>query len=385
MGYATPSGAAAIARAKDALRVCMLSAGATPPGTRSCPWQVQCRHLAPLALQRLQRRGAVWQTAGMLTRRLLLAAIPATAAVNAQAASDSFAGFLAGLRAEARRAGISAVTLDRALAGLSPNPKVLERDRHQPEFTMTWAQYRALVITDKRIDTGRIAVRDNRSLLSAVQAKYGVGPAVITGIWGLESGFGAQTGDFHVVEALATLAWDGRRASFFRPELMAALKILDHGDVTPARMTGSYAGAMGQPQFMPTSFLRYAVDFEGNGRRDIWTSRADVLGSIANYLAQSGWRAGETWGQAVAVPTAFATDATGRRPLADWVRLGVRPMDGSWRATADTVSAVLLPDGAAGAAFVVYPNFGAIRRYNPSDFYALAVGLLGDALVVQGS
>ncbi len=233
----------------------------------------------------------------MLTRRLLLSAIPAAA--KAQAASDSFAGFLAGLRAEARRAGISAVTLDRALAGLAPNAKVLERDRHQPEFTMTWAQYRALLITDKRIEAGRAAVRDNRALLSAVQARFGVGPAVVTGIWGLESSFGTQTGDFHVVDALATLAWDGRRAKFFRPELIAALKILDHGDVTPARMTGSYAGAMGQPQFMPTSFLRYAVDFEGNGRRDIWTNRADVLGSIANYLAQSGWRPGETWGQAV--------------------------------------------------------------------------------------
>ena len=214
----------------------------------------------------------------MLTRRLLLSALPLAATIKAQAATDSFAGFLAGLRADARRVGISAITLDRALAGLAPNAKVLERDRHQPEFTMTWAQYRALLITDKRIDAGRAAVRDNRALLSAVQARFGVGPAVVTGIWGLESSFGTQTGDFHVVDALATLAWDGRRASFFRPELIAALKILDHGDVTPTRMTGSYAGAMGQPQFMPTSFLRYAVDFEGNGKRDIWTSRADVPG-----------------------------------------------------------------------------------------------------------
>ncbi len=275
--------------------------------------------------------------------------------------------------------------MDRALAGLTPNAKVLERDRHQPEFTMTWAQYRALLITDKRIDAGRTAVRDNRSLLSAVQARFGVGPAVVTGIWGLESSFGTQTGDFHVVDALATLAWEGRRASFFRPELMAALKILDHGDVTPARMTGSYAGAMGQPQFMPTSFLRYAVDFEGNGRRDIWSNRADVLGSIANYLAQSGWRAGETWGQAVTLPAGFDVGVTGRegrRPLSEWTQRGVRPEASRWWAAAETSAAVLLPDGGTGEAFVVYPNFGAIRRYNPSDFYALAVGLLGDALVV---
>jgi len=321
----------------------------------------------------------------MLTRRLLLSALPLAATIKAQAATDSFAGFLAGLRADARRVGISAITLDRALAGLAPNAKVLERDRHQPEFTMTWAQYRALLITDKRIDAGRAAVRDNRTLLSAVQARFGVGPAVVTGIWGLESSFGTQTGDFHVVDALATLAWDGRRASFFRPELIAALKILDHGDVTPTRMTGSYAGAMGQPQFMPSSFLRYAVDFEGNGKRDIWTSRADVLGSIANYLAKSGWRPGETWGQAVTLPAGFDTTAIGRearRPLADWARQGVRPEAGRWWATAETSAAILLPDGAAGNAFVVYPNFAAIRRYNPSDFYALAVGLLGDSLVV---
>jgi membrane-bound lytic murein transglycosylase B len=321
----------------------------------------------------------------MLTRRLLLTALPATAATNAQAAPDSFAGFLAGLRAEARRAGISAVTLDRALAGLSPNPKVLERDRHQPEFTLSWAQYRAQLITDKRIDAGRTAVRDNRALLSAVETRFGAGPAVVTGIWGLESSFGTQTGDFHVVDALATLAWDGRRASFFRPELIAALKILDHGDVTPSRMTGSYAGAMGQPQFMPTSYLRYAVDFEGDGKRDIWTNRADVFASIANYLARSGWRPGQTWGQQATLPAEFDTGATGRetrRPLADWMRQGVRPIEPRWRATADTSAAVLLPDGPGGEAFVVYPNFAAIRRYNPSDFYALVVGLLGDTLVV---
>jgi len=332
----------------------------------------------------LWRRGAVWQTFPMLTRRLMLAALPASLAAKAQAAPDGFADFLSGLWTEAQREGISPATLRNALAGLAPNQKVLERDRHQPEFTMTWAQYRALLITDKRIAAGRAAVRDNGQLLGAVGDRFGVGPAVITGIWGLESSFGAQTGDFHVVDALATLAWDGRRAGFFRPELLAALRILDHGDVTTSGMTGSYAGAMGQPQFMPTSYLRYAVDFSGDGRRNIWTNRADVLASIANYLAQSGWRSGQSWGQAVILPARFDTADVGRsvrRPLGDWARQGVRPLDGRWRATAETGAAVLLPDGAAGEAFVVYPNFAAIRRYNPSDFYALAVGLLGDELM----
>ena len=210
-------------------------------------------------------------------------------------------------------------------------------------------------------------------------------PGVIVGIWGLESSFGTGMGDFRVVEALATLAWEGRRASFFRGELMAALRILDHGDVTPARMIGSYAGAMGQPQFMPSSYLRYAVDFEGHGRRDIWTSKPDVLGSIANYLAQSGWRAGEPWGQPVTRAGRLRRCVGRARQPAAGRRMGcgsgcARRTAGRWRAP-DVPAAVLLPDGAGGEAFLVYANFTAIRRYNPSDFYALAVGLLGDSVV----
>jgi membrane-bound lytic murein transglycosylase B len=283
----------------------------------------------------------------MLSRRLLLTAALTTAA----AAPGSFQTFLAALRSDARRAGISPATLDRAFAGVQPNQKVLDRDRHQPEFTMTWAQYRALLITDQRITNGRLAYQQNRQLFGRVQDRFGVEPGVILGIWGLESSFGTGMGDFHVIEALATLAWDGRRTSFFRGELMAALHILDHGDVTPARMLGSYAGAMGQPQFMPSSYLRYAVDFEGNGKRDIWTSKPDVLASIANYLEQSGWQGGQPWGRQLVAPQPG--------------------MQGK----------LLQPDGPGGETFVVYPNFNAIRRYNPSDFYALAVGLLGDAVV----
>ncbi len=321
----------------------------------------------------------------MPTRRFLLAsAVPAVLAAPASASpTGSFRSFLAGVRNEARAAGIRAATLDSAFRGVSPNQKVLDRDRHQPEFTMTWARYRALVITDKRITDGRQAVSANRGLFGLVEQRYGVGAAVIAGIWGLESSFGAGTGDFRVVEALATLAWEGRRAGFFRGELMAALKILDHGDVAPSGMTGSYAGAMGQPQFMPTSYLRYAVDFDGHGRRDIWTSKPDVLGSIANYLAQSGWRPGQTWGQAVTVPAAL--DVEGRdvkRPLAAWAQAGVRPVAGRWAAPADMPAGLVAPDGAGGETFAVFGNFAAIRRYNPSDFYAIAVGLIGDQVVV---
>jgi membrane-bound lytic murein transglycosylase B len=322
----------------------------------------------------------------MPTRRVLLAnALSAAIAARAFAtpSDTSFPGFLNDLRAEARRAGISAATLDRAFAGVAPNQKVLERDRRQPEFTMTWARYRALVITDKRITDGLNAVAANRTLFQRVQQRYGVDTGVIAGIWGLESSFGTGTGDFRVIEALATLAWEGRRAKFFRSELIAALKILEQGDIAPAAMTGSYAGAMGQPQFMPSSYLRYAVDFDGHGRRDIWTSKPDVLGSIANYLAQSGWRSGETWGQPVRLPPGLVPEGRAdRRTLSEWAQAGVQPIGGRWLATSQTPSAIVAPDGADGEGFVVFPNFNAIRRYNPSDFYALAVGLIGDQVTV---
>jgi membrane-bound lytic murein transglycosylase B len=236
-----------------------------------------------------------------------------------------------------------------------------------------------MIVTDKRIDAGRAAVAANRVLFQRVEQRYGVATGVIAGIWGVESSFGTGTGDFRVVEALATLAWEGRRASFFRGELIAALKILEHGDVSPAAMTGSYAGAMGQPQFMPTSYLRYAVDFDGHGRRDIWTSKPDVLGSIANYLAESGWRSGQTWGQQVTVPPGMEVAGRDvRRSLSDWAKAGVRPLEGRWAGPGDTTAGLVAPDGAGGETFAVFGNFAAIRRYNPSDYYALSVGLIGD-------
>ena len=319
----------------------------------------------------------------MITRRLLLPAIPlalAAPALVAHAAPDDFGAFLAGVRAEARRSGVSAPTLDRALADVRPNQKVLDKISHPAEFTMTWAEYRAMLVTDQRIENGREAYRRNAALFRAVEARYGVSSRIVLGIWGLESSYGTKTGDYRVVEALATLAWDSKRRPFFRSELMAALRILDHGDIVPGRMTGSYAGAMGQPQFMPTSFLRFAVDFQGDGRRDIWTSTPDVLASIANYLARNGWTRGETWGMQVVVPPGIDPALTGRdnrRSLAAWRSLGVRALDGTALA-GEREAALVLPDGAGGEGFLVFPNFNAIRRYNPSDFYALVVGLIGD-------
>lgn len=320
----------------------------------------------------------------MLRRTLIAAAIPAVVARRAWAVPASFEAFLASMRAEARQAGIAPATLDRAFAGLTPNPKVIERDRHQPEFTMTWARYRALVVSDQRIANGRAAFQHHRALLERIEARWGVPPGVIMGIWGLESSFGTELGSFRVVQALATLGWEGRRATFFRTELLAALRILNHGDVVPARMTGSYAGAMGQPQFMPSAYLRYAVDYEGTGKRDIWTSVPDTLASIANYLADSGWKAGGRWGQKVTLPAGFDSSDSGRgnrQTVADWVRRGVGAADGQALAPPETEAALILPDGPGGEAFLAYGNFTAVRRYNPSDFYVIAVGLIGDGIV----
>jgi membrane-bound lytic murein transglycosylase B len=298
-------------------------------------------------------------------------------------AAGSFASFLAGVRAEALREGISGRVLDRALSRIVLNAKVLELDRTQPEFTMTWAQYRARVLPDARLAAARAAYGRNAALLADVTERYRADPRIVVGIWGLESGFGAKTGNFGVVEALATLSYDNaRRAGYFRAELIKALKILDHGDITPAAMTGSWAGAMGQPQFMPSSYLAYAVDFEGNGRRDIWKSVPDVFASVANYLARCGWRAGEPWGQPVRLPPNFDTALAGRqrmRTLGEWMAHGVRRADGGKFSREDVPGDVLLPDGPGGDAFVIYENFNVIRRYNPSDYYALAVGLLGNA------
>jgi membrane-bound lytic murein transglycosylase B len=316
----------------------------------------------------------------MLTRRVFLTAPLAAAPLSARAAGG-FDAFLSGVRAEARHAGIRPDVLDAAFAGVSPNAKILELDHNQPEFTLTWAQYRARVLPDKRLQAASAAYRRNTAVLGAVWQRYAVDPHVIVGIWGLESGFGAKTGGYGVVESLATLAYDGRRAGYFRKELINTLRILNDGDISPRAMTGSWAGAMGQPQFMPSSYLAYAVDFDGDGKRDIWHSLPDVFGSVGNYLAKCGWRAGEPWGQPIQLPPGFAA-ANGRdvsRPLGAWMAEGVRRIDGSKFSRADVHGAVVLPDGAGGEAFMVYQNFHVIRRYNPSDYYALAVGLLGTA------
>lgn len=325
---------------------------------------------------------AVWHSCEMISRRTLLPTPLAALAMPAWG-QDAFAGFVSSVKAEARRAGIREATLQQAFAGVAPNQRVIELDRRQPEFSLTWPEYRARVLPDSRLQAARENYARERALLARVEERYGVDPLIIMGIWGVESAFGANKGSYRLVEALSTLAWEGRRAAYFRGELINALRILDQEDMAPARMTGGWAGAMGQPQFMPSSYLRFAVDFDGDGRRDIWDSKPDVFGSVGNYLAKNGWRRGEPWAQPVRLPAGFDPAVAvrdNRRSLDDWMRAGVRRVDGRELGRADLQGAVVVPSGAGpGEGFMTYPNFNVIRRYNPSDFYALAVGLLGQS------
>ena len=327
----------------------------------------------------------------MLTRRTLIGTLSAAPAVlasaaamaavpSAEASQESLNAYLAQFRVVARKAGISEATLNRALGHLRINQKVIELDRNQPESKLTWQQYKARLVSDTRIAKGRPLYARNRVLLDRVRDRYGVPPGVIMGIWALESDYGAQMGGFNVIECLATLAWEGRRRAYFQAQLVDALKIVDRGDITPERMIGSWAGAMGQTQFMPDSFIKYAVDYSGTGRRDLWTDMGDIFASTANYLAREGWRQDIPWGRPVALPVGFDLALAGhdkRRSVAEWRRAGLS-ISG---VPETTTTAVVLPGGPGDEAYVAfYPSYRAIRQYNPPDKYCLSVGLLGDAI-----
>jgi membrane-bound lytic murein transglycosylase B len=331
----------------------------------------------------------------MYTRRPLLGALGAAAVASvassvvspARAAytpvnTASFPGYLEGLRARAMRAGISRATVAHALAGLHVNQRAIELDRNQPESTLTWSQYRARIVSPQRIALGRQLYAKHRALLGQVTARYGVPAGVIMGIWALESNYGASSGDFNIIQCLATLAWEGRRRAFFESELLDALRVIERGDVTAERMVGSYAGAMGQTQFMPDSVLKYAVDWDGNGKRDLWHSMGDIFASTANYLAREGWSRDIPWGRQIQLPPGFDPRLAGhghRRPIRDWHGVGL-PMPSL---PESTVVALVLPGGAGDEAFLAYyPSYKAIRAYNPPDKYCLSVGLLGDAITL---
>jgi membrane-bound lytic murein transglycosylase B len=305
------------------------------------------------------------------------------AARVSHAADIDFASWLQALRSDALAGGVRAQTLDAALANVQPIPRIIELDRKQPEFTVTFDQYLSRTVGEGRIAEGKAKLRERRELLEQVAAKYQVQPRFIVALWGMETDFGKQTGGYPVVNALATLAYDGRRAGFFRSELMQALKILDEGHINLNAMTGSWAGAMGQNQFMPSSFMRFAVDHDGDGRRNIWTSLPDVFASTANYLRQSGWRDDLTWGREVQLPAGFdikLADLEVKKPLAEWQRMGVRSADGGPLPQRDLVASIVIPAKSAQPAFLVYDNYRALMRWNKSLFFATAVGMLSDRI-----
>ncbi len=305
------------------------------------------------------------------------------------AAPQDWAEWLAGFRTKAAGEGISEATLNAALTGLEPVQSILERDRKQPEYTLTFPQYRDRVVTPAKIKRGQEMAAEHAELLERISAKYGVQSRFILAIWGIESFYGKHTGKDSVVASLATLSYDRRRSSFFQKQLIAALRMVDKGYIDLETMKGSWAGAMGQPQFIPTSYLAYAVDEDGDGHRDIWNSLPDIFGSIANYLAQHGWQSDHTWGRAVQVPkavrgswAAISEDDKKSKPrsLADWNAKGIRKENGAALPGRDLPTVLVAPDGAANMIFATYPNYRRILNYNPSHLYALAVGLLSDGI-----
>jgi len=312
-------------------------------------------------------------------RRALLATIPALALLPRGAGAVDFGAYLAALQARAAADGIPDSVIQATTADLVPNADVLELDRHQPEFSETWATYSAHVLSSARIAQGQAKAASSQNLLAAVTSRYGVADGPLLGIWGIETNYGTTQGDFDVIDALTTLAWS-RDDSWFAGQVISAMRIVASGDAPAEKLIGSYAGAMGQPQFMPSVYLSTAVSFTGSGTPDIWTSDADTLASMAHYLAKAGWRPGEPSSEPVLAPDAIDVSMTGRqnfRTLGYWLSVGVDRLPDAPDLASDMPAALLLPDGAGGQAFLIYPNFRVIRRYNASDFYALAVGALG--------
>lgn len=303
--------------------------------------------------------------------------------VQASTSNLGFKRWIEGFRTRALKRGISAVTFDRAFRGVKYNTDVLQKDRNQSEYTKQIWDYLDSAASPTRVENGKKALKKYGAKLSAIEARYGVDKHVVAAVWGLESAYGEYRGDIPTIEALATLAYDGRRGAFFEAQLIDALKILQSGDVSARKMTGSWAGAMGHTQFIPSSYLAYAVDFTGDGKRDIWANDpSDALASTAAYLARHGWVSGQPWGVEVKLPRGFNHALASRKIKkmpSEWAAMGVKDMTG--RAVRDYGAAsILLPAGSKGAAFMIFKNFAVIERYNVADAYVIGVGHLSDRL-----
>ena len=322
-----------------------------------------------------------WSRLGLFWIATSLAAV----VLASPARADSFDAFVQGLWPEAKSHGVSRTTFDAAFDGVTSDPAVIEKTQTQAEFRKTVSEYLSSAVSDKRIALGQDKYKASERWLAKAEERYGVDRFIIMGVWGLETKYGTYMGDNNVIRALATLAAARYRGTYFRSELIKALVVLQEGHIDAPHMIGSWAGAMGQTQFMPSNFKPYAVDFDGDGRRDIWTSVPDALASTAYFLRKHGWTPGEGWGYEVIAPTSDEAAGDGRHfaPFASWTDKGYRRADGESLPAAGR-AALLRPAGADGPAFLVTPNFNVIKRYNNSTSYALGVALLGDRIAGWG-
>lgn len=339
-----------------------------------------------LRLGRIVTLGAVGRLVKRVLSVMVFFSFIGAFSANAQTTrtqDQSFQNWLRGLKVEAIRKGISEPVFDAAFKDAAPIEKVIFYDRRQPEFSQTLWSYFGRTISDKRIKRGQALLKEHATLFQEVEKKFGVQPRFLVAFWGLETNFGDYTGGFPVIGAVATLAHDERRSAFFREELLYALQILEAGHIAQEQMLGSWAGAMGQTQFMPSTFAAYAVDGDGDGKIDIWGSLPDIFYSAANYLSKIGWNNARTWGREVKLPHGFDPGLAQldiEKPLSDWAAMGVTRASGRALPKVDINGAIILPAGVNGPAFMVYENFQKIMIWNRSILYALSVGHLADRL-----
>ncbi len=315
--------------------------------------------------------------------RFLWVFIAMMTATPAMANDKPFGVWLSEFITQAKSEGVSDVTLNSAFANTAPIDRIIELDRKQPEGTKTLSEYLEGAVNMTRIVDGKSNLADNLDLLKKVENEFGVDKEIIVALWGIETNYGENTGNFSVVDSLATLAYDGRRSDYFRTELMNALKIIDADHITAAEMDGSWAGAMGQCQFMPTSFLKYAVDYDKDGKRDIWGTQADVFASIAHYLQSEGWVKGQPLAMPISLPANFdmaLTDIKMTKPTSEWKKLGVTYNDGSALTGDDEASVIMVGKDADQVPYIVYNNFKVILKWNRSRYFATAVDMLSEEI-----
>lgn len=317
-----------------------------------------------------------------ITSALLLNAAIASSAI-AQPANPDFTRCIEGLRSEARAARVQDDAFTRFAQGLTPDQSVVEKLDYQPEFKLPIWDYLAALVDDERVADGQAQLAQHADSLAKVAQRYGVDPATVVAVWGVESNFGRNFGNYPLVQALGTLSCNGRRQAFFRGEFYAALRILQSGDIAPERLVGSWAGAFGHTQFMPSTFERLAVDGDGDGRRDLIDNTTDALASTANFLKKAGWQSDQPWGFEVKLPAGFNASGEGRknkRPISEWIARGVQKVDGSPLPKELGSAGLMLPAGPQGPAFLVFRNFDAIYSYNAAESYGLAIAHLADRL-----